>query len=85
LLGVLEAAGLLRGAGLLEFPNKGPFIIGLVFLGPFGFGGCSGVLSTDLLLGGGATFSQPFVYPTGPVSNILIGNSVDFDISTLTL
>jgi hypothetical protein len=41
---------LLRGDKLLrggEFPNKGP-AIGLVFLGPFGFGGCSGVFSTDL-------------------------------------
>jgi hypothetical protein len=54
---------LLRGG---EFPNKGP-AIGLVFLGPFGFGGCCGVPSTDLLLGIGGIFSQPSVFPIRPV------------------
>ena len=69
-----------------EFPNKAPFIIGLVFLGLFGFGGCSGVLSTDLLLGIGGSFSQPFIYPLGGPSNISFGNTlVCLDISTLTL
>jgi hypothetical protein len=66
LLGVL-GVGLLRGAGLLEFPNKAPFTIGLVFLGPFGFGPFSGDLSADPLLGIGGSFSQPGIPPLGPV------------------
>ena len=73
---------LLRGG---EFPNKGPVTIRLVFLGPFGFSPFTGDLSADPLLGIGGFFSQPFICPLGGPRNMLFGNAVDVDISTLIL